>query len=139
MGTGDILLRGGGGVTRPWISIPSRGEAQNSYACFILRKPEISSGRVGLWLVYAFTFLRFTFLHTVPFNIFCYNTELRTARRPNFRTVKALPYEFSAGRKFARCRAHARSLTLVTSHQVTLKIITLFSTVRKSFNNNDRD
>ena len=25
------------------------------WACFMLRKPEISSGHVGLWLVYAFT------------------------------------------------------------------------------------
>lgn len=33
------------------------------------------------------------FLRTGPFTVFCYNTELRTTRLPNFRTLKVVLYE----------------------------------------------
>ena len=43
------------GVTLRWTRIRPRGKQQYSYAYFMLRKPEISSSRVCLWLVCAFT------------------------------------------------------------------------------------
>ena len=43
------------GVTLRWTRIRPRGKQQYSYAYFMLRKPEISSSRVFLWLVCAFT------------------------------------------------------------------------------------
>ena len=43
------------GVTLRWARIRHRGKQQYSYAYFMLRKPAISSSRVRLWLVCAFT------------------------------------------------------------------------------------
>ena len=43
------------GVTLRWTRIRPRGKQQYSYAYFMLRKPEISSSRVCLWLVCAVT------------------------------------------------------------------------------------
>ena len=51
MGTGDILL----GVTRRWTSIPSAGGVAILLGRHHATETGISYGRVGLWLVFAFT------------------------------------------------------------------------------------
>ena len=47
MGTGDHNA-GGGGVTLQWTSIPFRGGSNNIPSHFMLQKPELSAGLMGL-------------------------------------------------------------------------------------------
>ena len=53
MGTGDILL---GGVTLRWTSLPFQGGVAILLVLLHATETGISSSRVGLWLVFAFTF-----------------------------------------------------------------------------------
>ena len=60
MGTSNILL----GVAMRWTSIPSRGSSNTPM--FHAKETRISSGHLGLWLMYAFTFSHYYLVLIAP-------------------------------------------------------------------------